>query len=360
LAWKVGLALLVAALLLGLWQLVLRQAETAIRAALGPEVCVASIGIAWNGVDIDDVTVAAPSGWPAKHAARVARVRVIPEWFSLLSGGLRVSRIEMSGAEVFVWRTPQGRWRALPAFTEKRSEAGKPVEGKTSKRSMTIGRIDVAGAIVTLIDGTVAPTPHRISVRDLAASIEGLRIGAEPAPMRLSASGRIGEQGGVKVEGTLTPSTFDSDLGIALQRVALSQVEPYLLKAAEAGVQRGEFDLQMRLNIAARVLDAPGRITVRELELKPAMGATTFMGLPREALVERLKDRDGRIDIPFHLAGRLDDPSFSVGAAFKAKLALAAADVLGLQQLLGQWVQKSGVGAQVERAAEKIKQWFSR
>ena len=352
--------MLAAALLLGLWQLLLRQAETAIRAALGPEVRVASIGIAWNGVDIEDVTVAAPPGWPAKHSARAARIRVIPEWFSLLAGGLRVSRIEMSGAEVVVWRTPQGRWRALPAFTEKRSEAGKPAEGKSSKRSMTIGRIDIAGATVTLIDGIVAPSAHRIIVRDIAASVEDFRIGAEPAPIHLAATGRVGEQGNVKIEGTLTPSTLDSNLAIALQRVALLQVEPYLLKAAETGVQRGEFDLQMRLSIAGRVLDAPGRITVRDLELKPAMGATTFMGLPREALVERLKDREGRIDIPFHLAGRLDDPSFSVGAAFKAKLALAAADVLGLQQLLGQWVQKSGVGAQVERAAEKIKQWFSR
>jgi hypothetical protein len=84
------------------------------------------------------------------------------------------------------------------------------------------------------------------------------------------------------------------------------------------------------------------------------------MGLPRDALVERLKDKDGRIEIPFHLAGNLDDPAFSLGRDFKARLSLAAADVLGLQAILGGLAERSGAAERFDRAMDSVKRWFQR
>ncbi|MBL8520013.1 MAG: DUF748 domain-containing protein [Betaproteobacteria bacterium] len=361
-AWVLaGAGVALAAFLFALWQVLLRQAEQSIRTALGPEARAARIGLAWNGVDIEDLSYAAPAGWPGRHPLRVARIRVVPEWLSLLSQDIRVARVEVTGADVTIWRTGQGRWRAVPAFTEPRRVAGAgPEAGHAPRRRIHIGELVITGSSVAMIDSLVSQPPHRVALRGVNAIVRDVALGDAAAPLAIQATARLGAAGQLRLSGRLTPGTLDSQLEFGAQRVALASVEPYLLKAAEAGVRRGEFDLQLRSTIAQRLLDAPGRVVVRDLELKAGGGVTTFMGLPREALVERLKDHEGRIDIPFHLAGRLDDPSFSVGAAFKAKLALAAADVLGLQQWLGALANKSGVGAQVERAAEKLRQWLGR
>ncbi len=355
------IALGVAALGVTLWQLLLQRAAAEIRAALGPEVTVEAIDIHWNGVELDKLTLAAPAGWPARHAARVAHIRVVPQWLSLVSGSMRLSLVEVSGAELSLWKPPEGRWRVLPAWTERPGAASRNSTGsRATDRQLSIAKLVIDDAALTLFDGQVSRPAHHMVIQDINATVRDLRLGGEPAPVTLEGTARMGPRGRARVAGRFTPVTMDSGLDIAVQQVPLAMVEPYLLKAAEAGVKRGDFDLQMRLNLSGKILDAPGSVVVHDLELRPASASSTFMGLPREALVERLKDRQGRIEIPFRLQGRIDDPTFSLGGAFKARLALAAADVLGLQQLLGDLAQRSGVSAQVERAAEKLKEWLRR
>lgn len=358
--WAGAVMALVALLIVG-WQFLLQRAAAEIRIALGLDVTVGNIEIHWRGVELQNLALAAPPGWPTQSAARVSHIRVVPEWLSLVSNSMRLAWVEVTGAEVSVWKAPDGKWRALPAMTEKaQNPSGKGTARREQARRMSIGKIEVKSAALTMIDGQISKPAHKMVFRNIDATIRDFHIGGEPSPVLLDGTGRTGLKGHARIQGRVTPGILDSALQIDVQRIPLSMVEPYLLKAAEAGVKRGEFDLQMRLNIANKALDAPGKVLVHDLELKSATDSPTFMGLPREALVDRLKDRDGRIEIPFHLHGRVDDPSFSLGAAFKAKLALAAADVLGLHQILGELAKKSGVTSQVERAAEKIKEWFRR
>ena len=54
------------------------------------------------------------------------------------------------------------------------------------------------------------------------------------------------------------------------------------------------------------------------------------MGMPRDAFINLIRERDGRIEVPFTLEGNLNDPRFTLDSAFKARLAIAAAGALGI------------------------------
>ena len=362
---RVWIALTVAVIvliaLLVAWRVALQAAEKAIRAALGPEAVIGSIDITPGAVTIENLVLPGPSGWPARQALSAKRIRAVPDWSMVFSGQLQLSRVDIEGAGLVVWRTEAGKWRVVPAWTEKPRAKGAGGEGARPKeRSVLAREVRLTGGSVEVIDSAVASPPHRIKLGSVEATLKGISLGALDTTTGISVRARAGSTASLAVEGEMVFSTLDGQLALAVQRASLAAIEPYLLKAAETGVQRGEFDLDVKLGIANRTVDAPGHVKIRDLELKPAAGVGTFMGLPREALVERLKDHQGHIDVPFHVAGRLDDPSFSVGAAFKARLALAAADVLGLKNLLSDAAKRSGIAERFDQAAEAIKRLFKR
>ena len=54
------------------------------------------------------------------------------------------------------------------------------------------------------------------------------------------------------------------------------------------------------------------------------------MGMPRDTIVNMIRERDGRIEVPFTLDGNLNDPRFALDSAFKTRLAIATAGALGV------------------------------
>jgi hypothetical protein len=74
-------------------------------------------------------------------------------------------------------------------------------------------------------------------------------------------------------------------------------------------------------------LHAPGKVTLTGLELSTGK---TFMGMPREAVVGMMKDKNGRITAEFVLEGNIDDPKFSINDKFLTQVGGATAKFLGI------------------------------
>jgi hypothetical protein len=78
-------------------------------------------------------------------------------------------------------------------------------------------------------------------------------------------------------------------------------------------------------------LKAPGKLTISGLELATAKGAFgTFMGVPRDAVVAFLKNRDDKIAVNFVLEGDIASPRFSVNETLTTRLASSMAETLGV------------------------------
>jgi hypothetical protein len=151
----------------------------------------------------------------------------------------------------------------------------------------------------------------------------------------------------VTVNGWAEIATKDSEVRTRLAGVDLVAFQPYLIKAAETGVRRGALDLDLQSTVQRNRLRAPGRIVLSGLELN---AGRSFMGMPREAVVQMLKNGDGRIVADFELSGDIADPKFSLNESLLAQVATASAKVLGIS-LEG---LAAGIGSAGGAAAEGI------
>ena len=91
-----------------------------------------------------------------------------------------------------------------------------------------------------------------------------------------------------------------------------------------------------------RQLNAKGTLKLHDLVLDDRGG---FMGLPRQAAVDMLKNERKDIQIQFSLQGNLDDPRFSINESLATRFSAGLAEALGVSvSSLGKSVGSAATG----------------
>lgn len=310
-----------------------RALKAQIERALGPESTVAAVRLGFSQVEIEDLRVRAPAGWPAPETLRAARVVVRPQLRSLLSETPRIAQISIEHAYLSMLRAPGGGVRLLPSLLEHPSappteaDASQPKGGGTGVR---ISRIDLEDGTLEFFDATVRRPPHLLRLEHIEARLESLRLPALDTRSQLSIRGvlqGVHQNGKLAIHGWSVFGTRDADLTTTLRDVDLISLQPYLIKASETGVKRGSADLDLHSSVKDQHLHAPGQLTLRGLELSTG-GA--FMGVPRQLVVHAMQDREQKISLKFVLEGRLDDPHFSLNENLTTRLTSSLAEHLGV------------------------------
>lgn len=328
-------------LIIGGLRLAVGQLQRQIEGALGPRASIGALTADWSGLELSELRIRAAPGWPAEDELRARRVRVEPELRSLFGGPWRIARIEVEGAYLSALRTREGRMRLLPALLEEQGQARPSDEaaGAANPLRLEIDQVRLDDASLAFFDASVrrgTPLPLRVEGlraeagpivlpaldRAIALKLEGLFKGA--------ASGRPARDGRIEIEGEFTPATQDARLRAQFRGVDLVALQPYLLRAAETGVRRGTLDLSLQARVRDKKLQAPGVLTLRQLELSNEGGMLgTFAGVPRQAVLAALTRNDA-LEVKFTLEGRLDDPAFSLNENLATKIASGLADGLGV------------------------------
>ena len=95
--------------------------------------------------------------------------------------------------------------------------------------------------------------------------------------------------------------------------------------------QNRTVDLELESEVRKNRLRAPGKVVISDLEFAQAKGALdTFMGVPRGAVVNFLKNRENKIAVNFVLEGDINNPRFALNEAFATRLASGLAESLGV------------------------------
>lgn len=332
--------------LLGAFLLAPLLLRNQIETALGPRGEVAKIDVGFGSVVLHDVRIRAvrdgKQGWPTDDELRARRVEVRPQLRDLLSARVRIERIAVDGAYLSMLRTRDGVLRVLPVLLEKLPvQEGAQDASPRKPVPVHVSRIELRDAALDFYDASVRRTPHRMTLQALNAEIGPFDLPALDTASTLKMEGvvkGVRQDGRLTLQGEVLPATRDARLELSLRDVDLVAFQPYLIKAAETGVKRGTMDLDIRPVVVEQRLKAPGRLTLKGLEL--ASGGS-FMGLPRAAVVGLMKDRDERISVDFTLEGRIDDPSFSLNEGFATRVTGAVAESVGVS--LGGLVR--GVGS---------------
>ena len=315
------------------YQFALDELRSRVITALGTESEVGEIRVSFKSIEITGLKLKAPADWPVRHVLTAARVVISPDLGSFTSDVFRINRIMIERATLAVLRERNGKLRMLPGMTQKVTTSG--TSGASSPAStVLIEVIELKDSSVSFFDAQVRSPPLEIKFENVAAKITNLRIpeltGKSAIELKADVKG-LTRSGALSVAGNMEFATRDSEIKTTLRDVEIATLEPYLIRAAETGVRKGTLDLDLAAKVATNRLTAPGVLTLKNLELRASANATgTFMGMPRDTVVNMIRERDGRIEVPFKLEGNLNDPNFSVDAAFKTRLAIATAAALGV------------------------------
>ena len=334
------IALLAVVILLGTsivtgYQLGVRLLQDRIVAALGPGSSIAELKVNWFSLDVLGVTIAAPKDWPTGRTFRAARVRIIPSLRTLLTDQIHISSIVFEEPYVSVMRT-SGKWVIFPGLTETR-EGKKNAEASranSSPRAVTISKIELQDGVVELFDATVSRPPLKTRLERVGAVIRNVTAPSLQTRTHIESAAivkGIRRDGRARVSGWVGPNRGDSSSQITLDGVDLVSLQPYLVKIGEAQVKKGTLDLRLNSDIRASRLDGKGKIIIRDLEFAPSRGyLETFMGIPRSALINFLKNNENAIDVDFVLTGDTSNPSFSINEAIATRVAMGMAAELGV------------------------------
>jgi hypothetical protein len=330
--------------------------KSQVEAALGADAEVGSITLGFSSIDVEGVRIKGPKGWPAEDALRARRIVIVPELADLLSAKVRLKRIEVDDAYLSVLRTREGTLRLLPSLLEKPAAPGEKGGGVP----VTIGTVLLKGGALELFDATLRTPPHKVRLENLQAKIDDIRIPELTGKTGITIDGTIkGVQhnGSLSIKGWAEIASKDSEIAMMLKGVDMLALQPYLIKAAETGVKRGQLDLDIKSSVKKNQLRAPGNLTLIGLELAPSGGTFgTFMGVPRQAAIGALKDRNGRINIQFTLEGNITDPKFSLNESLAMRMGSSVAGVLGISV---EGLAK-GVGGAAEGVGSAVRKLFGK
>jgi Domain of Unknown Function (DUF748) len=303
--------------------------------ALGPGSGITEVKVNWFSLDVFGVSITAPEGWPTGRTFRAARVRIIPNLQTILTDQIHISSIVFERPYVSVMRT-SGKWILFPGLTETRDRKKNTEAGgaNLSLRAVTISKIELQDGVVDFFDATVTRPPLKTRLERVDAVIGDVAIPWSKTRTRFELAANvkgIRRDGRAKVSGWLGPARGDSSSQITLYAVDLVSLQPYLVRIGEAQVRKGTLDLRLNSEVRANRLDGKGKLIIRDLEFAPSRGyLETFMGIPRSAVINFLKNNENAIDVDFVLTGDTSNPRFSINEAIATRVAMGMAAELGV------------------------------
>ncbi len=301
-------------------------------AVLGQTGEMKEIRVSLAHIEIDGPRIkASRAGWPTPDEFRADRVRVSPDLRSLLSGTIVIRSISVDNAAVTALRSRDGM-KILPALLDAANKApkGEPKAASSSGPRVNIDRITLINSRVDFFDATVAAKPLHIPLDQIALTLKDLQLPAMDEAVALQLQARVAGQGRLDLTGSLVPADMASDMRLKLSAVPVELLEPYLFRGRAGEVKGGSLALDLHAKVVQRKLNAPGHMTLTQLELGG------LSGFAREALAAfaRAKGLDADtkrpVDLDFTLQGNLDDSRFSLNDTIYAQGGLAVLKLIGL------------------------------
>jgi len=300
--------------------------------ALGPGSRLTELNVNWFSIEILGLSIDAPKGWPAARTLEAERITIVPDLRTLFSDQIRISSIVVDKPYLSMLRNP-GKLIMVPSLTEKEKQAKAADSESGAGRALTISTIELKGGSLDLYDATVSRPPLKVRMEEIEAVIRDVAVpAAEKTRFEIGGIVKgVKRDGRAKLSGWVGPGATDSSSRVVLEAVDLVPLQPYLIKKNEARVARGTLDLNLATEVRNNNLDGNGKVVLRDLELARSGGYfDTFMGLPRNAVINFLKDNHNAIDVDFTLKGNTNNPSFSLNENLSTRIAMSMANQLGV------------------------------
>jgi hypothetical protein len=326
-----GILLLLIVVGVGAMHYAARSIKTSIEEALGPEGEAAEINVRLTTIELVDVRIGAPKGWPTDSTLRAKRVVVVPDLRHLMSDHVEIVRIDVEGGYLSVVRPKEGGGlKVLPTLAER---ARKKKREGAERRGVTVHTAALSNSVIEVFDSTLGGS-QKVRMESVKGTISDILVPELDTRTRVDLAGAVrggAQNGTLSIKGWVEIAKKNAELATHARHVDLALFEPYLVTKLKSGVDRGTFTLDLKSSVRNNVVNASGTLTVSSLKLKAAENPIEALaGLPRRAALSSMENPQGDISVPFTLAGNLDDPKFSLAGEASLKTGVAVAKAFGM------------------------------
>jgi len=322
-----------------------REAKSYVKQALARVGTAARVEVAFDlsSVELTDVRLKPPPGWPTADTLRAARITITPDLRALLAHRVHIRDVTVRDFTMTVLRRASGSILILPNLRAAMAQSAAPASGASSTsgesnlpREKVIDHIGFENGAFEFYDRSVSNPPWHVTVNRAQASVRDIRLPALTEPVRVSVTGDVvgpAHTGRATFDGWVQIASKDSQTHTTLRGVDIRTIDPYLLKkaGAQADVTGGTLDLDLTSTVRGYRLHAPGTVTLHDLQLsESANPVDTFLSIPTRAAVAALKAHKGDITLHFVLDGNLRDPKFRLDENLMTELRAGFAQALGV------------------------------
>jgi outer membrane protein OmpA-like peptidoglycan-associated protein len=231
-----------------------------------------------------------------------------------------VEQVKTAGARIESWLAPDGTFNFQSLFMPdlqkleeaKKSNETEPKPAASSPWHATIHKIEVDdwGAI---IEDRTLPKPARFTVDDLTIGVENLE-NKKDSKAKITLALQINQAGTIKVNGSAGIDPLSADLKVFADKFVLKSFQPYVDKAANAGIASGTASSQGRILYQSKdntphIKLEDGVFELNNLQVTEKGKDKVLISIPsfavqgiltdvaaREIVVEQVKTADARIE----------------------------------------------------------------
>ena len=264
---------------------------------------------------------------------QIEEMSIYPDIRSSLKGSLRIRQWAIRQPSFFFSRSREGVFIGPWVGKEKGGKEKKtlPEEKKGKPIHIRIDRIRIEKGSFDLEDRKPGEPPANIQLRDLDLEIADIQFPSvsSHSPIRFEGKmkGRV-KDGKIHVKGWIDIKTTDMAISLDVQEIDAKLFEPYYRKRVSAEIESGYVNMESKIAVAKRMIDAPGHLELVDLRIKE--GGGTVLWIPADTLISLLRDKGNRIKVEFHVKGNLDNPQFNLQETFFTRIAVSLAEALGI------------------------------
>jgi hypothetical protein len=265
---------------------------------------------------------------------QVEEIRIYPSLFSLFKKPLHVKELTVLRPSFFFYRSQEGRTAGPWVTAEKKGEGKEMTEGKEKKRGesveVQIDRIRIRNGSIDFEDRKVGDPPSRMKLKELDFEIRDIRYPLASLHSPVELNGKMkgkAQEGSITLKGWIDAKTMDMETSLEIRRIEVKTLEPYYRKRVTAEIESGTLDMDSRIAVKEKKLDAPGELDLINLRIKE--GGGTVFWIPAETLVSLLEKKEHRIRAKFHVKVDVESPQFNLQETLLTQVALSLAQALG-------------------------------
>jgi hypothetical protein len=221
--------------------------------------------------------------------------------------------------------------------TKKKNEEEEVSEEKEEKKKrgeaveVQIDRIRIQKGSIDFEDRKVGDPPSQMKLRELDVDIRDIRYPLASLRSPVELNGKMkgkAQEGNITLKGWIDAKTMDMEISLKIREIEVKTFEPYYRKRVTAEIESGTLDMDSRIVVKEKRMDAPGEMDLINLHIKE--GGGTVFWIPAETLVSLLEKKGHQLKAKFHVKGNMENPQFNLQETFLTQVAISLAQALGI------------------------------